>query len=189
MPGRAYIIKSLYEEASDGIDDKSVGAFSSIEDLRVALASRAGTFAEEYIPGREFNISVIIGPQGPEILPFAEILFVDYPAGKPRIVGYDAKWQEDSFEFKHTRRTFQARPGDAPLQQKLKEICLACWQLFGLSGYARVDLRVDEEGHPQVLEINANPCISPGAGLPAAAAQAGMSYDELISGIVSAASI
>ena len=63
----------------------------------------------------------------------------------------------------------------------------AVWRLFGLTGFARVDFRVNEDGEPLILEINTNPCISPDAGFAAAAAEAGMSYEALIEAIVEAA--
>ena len=56
--------------------------------------------------------------------------------------------------------------------------------MFRLRGYARVDLRVDESGKPWVLEINANPCISPDSGFMAAATQAGMTYNDVIERIL-----
>ena len=55
-----------------------------------------------------------------------------------------------------------------------------CWQLFALDGYARVDFRVDGSGMLYVLEINANPCLSPDAGFAAALEQAGIGFGEAI---------
>ena len=65
--------------------------------------------------------------------------------------------------------------------------CEKVWSLFGLTGFVRVDFRVRRSGEPLILEINANPCISPDAGFAAAAAEAGMAYDDLIEAIVEAA--
>jgi D-alanine-D-alanine ligase len=64
------------------------------------------------------------------------------------------------------------------------DIARRCWPLFGLRGYARVDFRVDESNQPWVLEINANPCLSPDAGFVAAASQAGLSYRQVVERIV-----
>jgi D-alanine-D-alanine ligase len=68
-------------------------------------------------------------------------------------------------------------PGLAARAQRL---ALACWQLFALDGCARVDFRVDGSGMLWVLEVNANPCLSPDAGFAAALAQAGIGYAEAI---------
>ena len=69
-------------------------------------------------------------------------------------------------------------------QGALKAACEGCWKTFDLTGYCRVDFRVTPEGEPTVLEINTNPGISPDAGLPAAALEAGMNYDQFLSRLV-----
>ncbi|MFZ1984893.1 MAG: GNAT family N-acetyltransferase, partial [Desulfatitalea sp.] len=76
---------------------------------------------------------------------------------------------------------------DAPLIDRLKALALACWELFDLAGYARVDFRVDSAGRPWVLEINANPCIAPDAGFAAAIERAGLTYDQAVERIIGAA--
>ena len=91
-------------------------------------------------------------------------------------VGYRAKWDEESYEYRHTPRRFDFPESDAPLLERLRQTARACWHLFGLQGWARVDFRVDAEGHPWVLEVNANPCLSPDAGFAAALDRAGIDY-------------
>jgi D-alanine-D-alanine ligase len=111
------------------------------------------------------------------VLPVAEIRFDAFPADKPRIVGYAAKWDADSFEYRNTPRTFSVEPDLAALVGRL---ALDCWDVFRLDGYARVDFRVDDRGMPWVLEVNANPCLSPDAGFAAALAAAGIEYQAAI---------
>jgi len=94
--------------------------------------------------------------------------------GKERIVGYRAKWDPAAFEYAHTPRTFEFPPTDAPLIDRLREIALRCWKIFGLTGYARVDFRIGPDLRPYVLEINDNPCISPDAGFAASVERAGI---------------
>jgi len=74
--------------------------------------------------------------------------FIDYPAGKWKVVGYRAKWDESSFESLHTQRSFEFPKSERPLLQSLMDIARRCWHLFGLRGYARVDFRVDESNQP-----------------------------------------
>ncbi len=184
-----YIIKSVWEEASVGLDDGSIVDVADAGMLQAELSSRAErlggeAFAEAYVEGREFNLSVLASEQGPEVLPPAEIDFVDYAEGKPRIVGYAAKWHEDSFEYHHTPRRFTFGPGDAALLDRLREMAIRCWRLFELRGYARVDFRVDADGRPWILEINANPCLSPDAGFPAAAREGGYTLLQAVQRIV-----
>lgn len=185
----SYIIKSVWEHASLGIEEDSVISVEHPDQLFLALKHRENTlggvcFAEQYIEGREFNISLLTSNRGVEVLPPAEIIFEDFPPQKKKVVGYRAKWVEDSFEYLHTPRSFEFTPQDASLLAKLKNIAKKCWYLFDLRGYARVDLRVDEFNNPWVLEINANPCISPYAGFVAAAAQAGLSFRQVVERIV-----
>jgi D-alanine-D-alanine ligase len=185
-----YIVKPLREDASVGIDDNSIIEGDIISKLSVAaMKGNREVFAEEYITGREFNISVIAGKNGPVVLPPAEIIFRDFPEGKPEIIGYSAKWDESSFEYNNTIRSFKFDNADALLMERLREISLRCWKVFGLNGYARVDFRVNENGEPFVLEVNANPCISPDAGFYAATREAGMGFREVIERILADTSV
>ncbi len=175
-----WIVKSVYEHASLGIDDSSVvaGAAAARRVLEARRAEFGGDwFAERFVPGRELNVAVIAAPAGPRVLPVAELRFDGFPAGKPAIVGYAAKWNVDSFEYRHTVRSFAVEP---ELAARAERLALACWDLFALDGYARVDFRVDPSGMLFVLEVNANPCLAPDAGFAAALAQAGIGYDEAI---------
>jgi D-alanine-D-alanine ligase len=184
VPGK-YILKSSWEHASRGLDDASIVDITTPEQLAAALKARlpmlAGDgFAEAYIDGREFNLSILAG----EVLPPAEIVFEGFDLGKPRIVGYAAKWDAVSTEYTGTPRRFDFPPGDRTLLEDLRSVALKCWRRFDLRGYARVDFRVDNAGRSWVLEVNANPCLSPDAGFAAAVAQAGLDYREAIRRIV-----
>jgi ribosomal protein S18 acetylase RimI-like enzyme len=121
-----------------------------------------------------------------EALPVAEILFQDFPEGMPKILGYEAKWDEDSFACINTVRHFPEDPEDDGLLGKVREAALSAWHLCGLEGYARIDLRLDEAGEPRVLEVNANPCLAADAGFMAAAAKAGLSGKEVVRRILAA---
>jgi len=181
-----YIAKPLWEDASVGIDDSSVFIGRDINKWN-ELKSVWGNdfFVEEFIDGREFNLSVLGGGEAEAIvLPPAEILFNNFPGNKPKILGYSAKWEKETFEYINTPRTFSFSESDKPLLDDLKRIALKCWNVLNLKGYARVDFRVSKDNKPYVLEINANPCISPDAGFYAAACQAGLSYQQIIERII-----
>jgi D-alanine-D-alanine ligase len=184
-PSKTYIAKPLWEDASVGITDNSVFQGNNAENLRkVKEKWGKGFFVEEFIDGREFNISVLGGPDGPQVMPLAEILFHDFPEGKPKIVGYAAKWDQDTFEYKNTLRSFNLYNTSEKLQYELRRMAIRCWEIFNLRGYARVDFRVDKHDNPYVLEINANPCISPDAGFYAACSQAGLTFKEVVKRII-----
>lgn len=191
FPGR-YIIKSVWEDASVGLDDSSVVDADDERTLADAIQSREARlggegFAESFVEGREFNISLLQDGDRATTLPVAEIRFDDFPPDKPKIVGYSAKWDEASFEYTHTPRSFEMDRRDAEWMDRLAPAALRCWDVFGLRGYARVDFRVDSVGRAWILEINANPCLSSDAGLMAAAGRAGISQTQVIERIVSAA--
>lgn len=183
-----WIVKSLWEHASFGLDDGCVVTGSDAARARIEHCRRAhggDWFAERYIEGREFNISVLEVDGQPRVLPFAEMTFRNYPGHKPRIVGYAAKWDEQAPEYHSTVRQFPVLSGS--LFEHLRDTVLRCWHGFGLRGYARVDLRLDAEGTPWVLEVNANPCLAQDAGFAVAADEAGITYAEVIARIVHAA--
>ena len=164
-----WMIKSVWEDSSVGIGPECVVTTHDIDALRREIngvAARLGgeTFAEAFIDGREFNVALLArddAPGGePEVLPPAELQFVDWAADRPRIYDYRAKWEADSFEYQHMQRRFDAPASDASLLAELQRLALRCWRCFRLRGYARVDFRVDASGAPWVLEINGNPCLS-----------------------------
>jgi D-alanine-D-alanine ligase len=183
------IVKAVAEHASLGLDSGSVvpGARAGAEVARRTGRLGVPHFAEEYVEGREFNLALLDGPAGPEVLPPAETLFVGYAPDRPRIVDYDAKWTEASHAYNNTPRRFAFGPEDRALLDELTALALRAWGLFGLSGYARVDFRVDAAGRPWILEVNTNPCLAPDAGFFAAAAEAGLSYPATVARIVDAA--
>lgn len=184
-----WIIKSLWEHASVGLDAGSVVTAASAEDLAAQMRMRCARlggacFAEEFIDGREFNLSILAGENGPEVLPPAEIIFAGYEPDMVRIVDYQAKWEEDSHAYHHTPRSFDFAADDLELLDQLQDIARRCWEFFGLAGYARVDFRVDSGGNPYILEVNANPCLSPDAGFAAAVFRAGLDFDLAVARIV-----
>ena len=183
-----WIVKSLWEHASFGLDDASVVV--GRRAARAIMAQRGRElgghwFAERYVEGREFNVSLLERHGRPEVLPIAEMTFQGFAPGKPKIVGYAAKWYESAAEYRGTQRVFPSLA--APLESAIRRAALDCWTLFGLRGYARVDIRLDENGRPLVLEVNANPCLSLDAGFAATAARAGLAHERVIECILDAA--
>ncbi len=191
---KPWIIKSVWEHASIGLDEDGIVYGGSTDALLTEMKRRAkrmggACFAEVFIPGREFNLSVLDGPDGPTVLPPAEIVFEGYGPDKPRIVGYRAKWDPDAYEYTHTPRCFDFPPHDRPLLAALEETALAAWRCLGLKGYARVDFRVDADLRPWILEVNANPCLSPDAGFAAALERAGIPFPVAVDRILGAAAV
>lgn len=184
-----FLIKATNEHASIAMADDGVVDVTGAMELseRLGQWSRVhgrACFAERFVAGREFNVSVLATPDGPTVLPLAEIDFSAFPPDKPHIVSYAAKWDKTSFEYHHTPRRFpEFLPGDT-LAERLKDLAVRCWNVFGLRGYGRVDFRVDPLGNPWIVDVNANPCLSPDAGFVAALAAAGLEFERAIEWIL-----
>lgn len=181
-----YIVKSIDEDASIGLDDGAVVPGRDVRARAAACAARYGGrwFAETYCPGREFNISLIDTDHETWVLPIAETGFDGWSPERPKIVGYAAKWDDDSPDCTGTPRSFGMEGGAPILAARLRELALSAWRVMSLRGYARVDIRLDSKGAPMILELNPNPCLEPSAGFAAAAAEAGIEYPDLIERIL-----
>lgn len=190
-PARLWIVKAVDEDASLGLDAGAVVPGDRVGERIARCRERFGGrwFAEAYVEGREFNLPLLEGPRGVELLPIGEIDFSDFPKDRPAIVDYDAKWTPGSPTYETTPRRFDPRPGDGRLRAELAALAFECWRLFGLRGYARIDFRVDPAGRPWILEVNANPCLSADAGYMAAAAEAGLEPEEVVRRILAAAGV
>lgn len=178
------IVKPVAEDASQGIGSDSV--VHSMDALHERVAYIAGKYhqaalAETFVAGREFNVGLWGDP--PEALPLAEIDFSAFADPYARIVSFSAKWEEQSFEYRHTP-VFCPALVDVALGTELVKVARRAWDALGCRGYARVDIRVSEAGTPYVVEVNCNPDISPDAGFFRAARQAGYTYEQMVARIV-----
>jgi D-alanine-D-alanine ligase len=184
-----YIVKSATEDASLGLDDGAVvlGAEAPARAQQCFEEYGGRWFAEAYVEGREFNISIIEDEGELRVLPLAEIQFIDWNPAKPRIVGYACKWDNASEESKQSARAFGFEQEDPRLAAELSRLTCEAFTLFGNRGFARVDFRVDENGQPLILEVNPNPSLDVDAGFAAACAEAGYDYGSAIEKIISAA--
>ena len=185
-PQAQLIVKPRYEDASIAITQDSVKSAAAVLAQERPEASHE-FFAEQFIAGREINVSLLERDKAVLVLPIPEIEFKNYPPGLHQIMDYQAKWIESSFEYENTVRRFLNATAESSLYGRLTEIALNCWKVCELSGYARIDLRIDADGNPWVLEVNANPSLDPYAGLAASAHQSDISYAELLQLIVAAA--
>jgi D-alanine-D-alanine ligase len=176
------IIKPRFEDASLGITQESIVDSEPALKRRIKYVHdtyRQGALVEEFIDGREINAG-ILGNAPFEPLPLAEIVF--QPGLRRAIVSYDGKWLENSPEF---TRTVPVCP--APLKAKeeflVRDVALRAYKILECRDYARVDIRL-RDGIPYILEVNANPDISPDAGLARAAKTGGLPYPRLIERIL-----
>lgn len=179
------IVKPVQEDASIGIDENAVVKNMASLKKRVDYVIKnykQAAIVEEYINGREFNVAVM-GNGRPKALPVSEIDFSGLSENSPKICTYEAKWATDSPVYLKTPPVCPANiPGE--LEQDLFGIAVKAYNVLGCRDYARVDMRMGEDGIPKVLEVNPNPDISPNAGFARSAAAGGLDYSRLIIEIV-----
>jgi D-alanine-D-alanine ligase len=179
------IVKSLTQEASIGISQASV--VDSDERLKERVAfihDSIGTaaIAEQYIEGREIYVG-ILGNQLLQALPLWELFFANMPEGSRRIATDRVKWNV-KYQKKYGIDSGPATGFTEEAAARLQHLCKRAYRALELSGYARIDLRVDEAGNPWVLEANPNPQIARGEDFAASAEAAGMSYEAVLQRII-----
>ena len=179
-----FIVKPLFSDASEGIDAASVvpGPGPALRRAveRIHREFEQPALIEQFVGHRELNVSLLERDGRVEVLPIAEIDFAAFGQDRPRLMDYSAKWLPDSFEFQNTPRVLPAPLSDSEAEA-IRNLALRAWSVLGCHDYARVDIRVDEQGRPFILELNANPDISPDAGFTAALAAGGVAYEDFVS--------
>ncbi|MFI5300223.1 MAG: ATP-grasp domain-containing protein [Polyangiales bacterium] len=172
------IVKPSRADASAGISQSSVcrDADALRERVEFVLSEFGPALIEQFIEGREFHVSVV----GDGVaLPVSEIKFTDDAEGED-VLTKDAKWDEESDDYARTVPECPAK--DCP--ESVSEMAVQAYKAMGCRDYARVDMRMSEDGTIVVLEINPNPAIDDCSGLVLSARAAGKTFDELIEMIV-----
>ena len=187
------IVKPPQEDASLGITSKSV-----VRDVRELLGTmdslqrefQSPVLVEEFVEGREFYVGVL-GNADPRALPVMELDFSHFPADRPKIASYEAKWGEGGSgaagetgaEFVGTTSVF---PTDLPpeLATRMQAIALEAFGALRLRDYGRVDLRVSADEQIYVIEVNPNCYLERTGEFARAAAESGLAHDALIGRIV-----
>ncbi len=179
------MVKSLTQEASIGISQASVVDSDDKLKERVAFIHESiGTAAivEQYIEGRELYVG-ILGNQALQALPVWELFFKNMPEGAKRIATDRVKW---SVKYQKKYGIDSGPAVDLPdaKNNEIQHLCKRAFRALELSGYARIDLRLDEAGNVWVLEANPNPQIARGEDFAASAEKQGVSYEALLQRII-----
>ena len=178
------IVKSLTQEASIGIAQASVVEDESKLRERVKFVHHSiGTDAivERYIDGRELYVGVV-GNERLQVFPVWEMEFGKMPDGVHRIATDRVKWSV-KYQRKHGISTNAAMLPEA-MSEAIKRVAKRVYRTLNMSGYARMDLRADENGRFFVLEANANPQLAFGEDFAESAERAGLRYDDLLQRIL-----
>jgi len=182
------IVHAAREHAGIGLDRNSV------VDTKTALKDKAReilrtykqpALVQHFLKGREFNVG-LIGGRKVQVLPLAEVDYSHLPRAIPPIMSYAAKWVETSVEYRRTEIICPARV-DAAMTALIGKTAVKAFRAVGGWGYGRVDIRLDENGEPVILEVNCNPCLDSGMGLARSAEEAGIGYPQLLQTIIKAA--
>ena len=179
------IVKSLTQEASIGISQASV--VDSDEKLKERVqfihdSIRTAAIAERYIEGREIYVG-ILGNQQLQALPVWELFFKNMPPDARRIATDRVKWSV-KYQKKYGIDSGPASELPESLSSQIQHVCKRAFRALELSGYARIDLRLDDQGHAWVLEANPNPQIAKGEDFAASAEKAGISYESVLQRII-----
>ena len=183
LPDGPLFVKPLSSDGSEGIDSTSL-----VRDKRMQLAAVVARVHQQYgqpalievfIEGREFNLAVMERAGEIVPLPVAEIDFSLFPADRPHFVDYAVKWNPGTIAGQVSPRRVPA-PLDAATTARLQALACRAWQACGCQDYARIDTRMDPSGKVYVLDVNVNCDLSPMAGLPAALAAAGVSFEAFV---------
>jgi D-alanine-D-alanine ligase len=178
----AQFVKLLREDASIGIEA------SNLVTDREALCRRVGeligehrqpVLVERYIEGREVNVTVLGNGADAKVLPLHEIDFARMPAGRPRVLTYAAKWDENHVDY---IGSVPIPMTDVPreVEAAIRSAALTSFHALGLRDYGRVDMRLDGSSTPWVIDVNPNCDLSPDAGLPRTARSIGLDYPHII---------
>jgi D-alanine-D-alanine ligase len=179
------MVKSLTQESSIGISQASV--VDSDEKLKERVtfiheSIRTAAIVEQYVEGRELYVGVL-GNQALQALPVWELFFTNMPDGAKRIATDRVKWSV-KYQEKYGIDSGPARDLAEPVAEKIQHLCKRAYRALELSGYARVDLRLDEAGNAWVLEANPNPQIARGEDFAASAEKVGMPYETVLQRII-----
>ena len=186
LPPFPLIVKPLREGSSKGIKNSSlVRNRKQLKDEvhRVLTEYRQPALIEKFLPGREFTVALLGNGQEPEVLPIVEIQFEELPPSINPIYSFEAKWVWDTVEKPLEIFRCPAK-GSASLRRKIQSVSRAAFSVLGCRDWCRIDIRLDESGEPNVLELNPLPGILPNPDanscFPKAARTAGMTYEKLI---------
>lgn len=179
------IVKSLTEESSLGISQASVVEDEQRLSERVGFIHESvGTDAlvEQFIDGRELYVGVM-GNQRLRVFPVWEMQFTKMPDDVHRIATERVKWST-KYQEKYGIQTAELKDAPDGVGERIRHLCKRVYRSLELSGYARIDLRLDKEGHIYVLEANPNPQIAEDEDFAESAKRAGMPYNKLLQQII-----
>ena len=181
------IVKSVSEEASLGISQASIVEDDEKLKERVAFIHDSvgtGALIERYIEGRELYVGVL-GNGQLQVLPVWELKLDKLPEDARKIATERVKWSR-KYQDKYGITSENAKNLPAGKAEQIQHLAKRVYRALGLSGYARIDLRMDAEGGLYVLEANPNPQIARNEDFADSAESAGYAYEDLLQELLNA---
>jgi len=179
------IAKSLVEDGSYGLSQASVVySEDKLRERVFYLREKLGTpvLVEEYIEGREIYITVM-GNSRIQVFPILELVFGNMPDDAHKIATSKVKWDwEYAKQHKIDNKILKNLP--PKLEAKLKDMSKRIYRSLGISGYARIDIRLTKDGRMFALEANANPDIAYGGEVANSVEAAGVDYEQFLAKII-----
>jgi D-alanine-D-alanine ligase len=175
------IVKSVTEEASHGISQASIVQDDDKLKERVEFIHThvgTGALVERYIEGREFYVGVM-GNGHVHVLPVWELMMDRLPEDARRIATERVKWSR-AYQDKYGIRSGEAKNLPEGKAEKIQHLAKRVYRALGLSGYARIDMRMDAAGGVYVLEANPNPQIAHDEDFSDSAEKDGYPYTDLL---------
>lgn len=188
------IVKPNSEGSSQGIKNNAVVDSEKELRERVAEVKRdfgQGVIVEEFLPGREFTVSIIGNGENLEVLPIMEFSYEGLPEEITKIDGYEAKWAWDHEANKIEQESTCPAKLEKELEKEIVEVAKKAFRAVECRDWARIDIRLDENNKPFVLEVNCPAGLQPDprvhSCMPIAAKAAGINFEQLIGKIIDTA--
>ena len=187
------VVKPLHEGSSKGILNSSI--VRTQEELKIQVERVLNDYeepalVEKFLPGREFTIAMLGNGSSLQVFPIVEIRLDKLPAGVNPLYSYEAKWVWDQSD--HPVEMYDCPANiDADLERRIKETCIKVFTVLRCRDWCRIDIRLDEQGVPNIVELNPLPGILPNPDdhscFPMAARKAGFSYNAMLNAVLDTA--
>jgi D-alanine-D-alanine ligase len=184
------IIKPVAEGSSKGVFNSSlIYSFEQVNGFidKYVEQYQQPLIAEEFLEGREFTVALMGNGNELEVLPIVEINFAALPKELNPIYSYEAKWIFDSPQHQLDMYLCPADI-DKDLENKIKQTCIDTFNALNCKDWSRIDIRLDKNNIPHVIEVNPLPGILPdpknNSCYPKSARTAGLDYDEMINNVL-----
>jgi D-alanine-D-alanine ligase len=188
------IVKPLHEGSSKGVLDASV--VRTADELRMQVNRILDEYdepalVEKFLPGKEFTVALLGNDNDVRVLPLIEIHFDNLPEGANAIYSFEAKWEWDSLEHPLGKMYTCPAKIEERLAQQIRETCLKAFRVLRCRDWCRIDVRLDENGVPHIIELNPLPGILPNpddhSAFPMAARMGGIGYEAMLNNVLNLA--